>query len=152
MRPSTFVLNMHVYEHVADADRLMAEVHRVLKPGGICYLAAGNRIQWLEPHYRLPLLPVLPHWLAHRYLRVLGRGAHCYERHRTYWGLRRLVRVFRLHDYTRRMIEYPDRFAITYLFAGKGWKIRTAQWAARCAFPLMPSYVWVLEKAKGDVR
>ena len=38
------VVCAHVYEHVPDADKLMAEIHRVLKPGGICYFSAGNRL------------------------------------------------------------------------------------------------------------
>lgn len=32
----------HIYEHVPDAARLMAELWRVLRPGGFCYFAAGK--------------------------------------------------------------------------------------------------------------
>ena len=44
------ILNSHVYEHVPDAHRMFDEIHRVLKPGGICYFSAGNRLMWNEPH------------------------------------------------------------------------------------------------------
>jgi 2-polyprenyl-3-methyl-5-hydroxy-6-metoxy-1,4-benzoquinol methylase len=37
------VICAHVYEHVPDPDRLLSEIWRVLKPGGLCYFAAGNR-------------------------------------------------------------------------------------------------------------
>lgn len=37
------VISHHVIEHVADHDRHVAEIHRVLKPDGICYLGTPNR-------------------------------------------------------------------------------------------------------------
>jgi len=43
-----------VYEHVPDAAKLMRQIFRVLKPGGICYFAAGNRLNIMEAHYQLP--------------------------------------------------------------------------------------------------
>ncbi|KPK33080.1 MAG: hypothetical protein AMK70_09735, partial [Nitrospira bacterium SG8_35_1] len=43
------VLCTHIYEHVPDAQVLMKEISRVLKPGGICYFAAGNRLSLMEP-------------------------------------------------------------------------------------------------------
>jgi 2-polyprenyl-3-methyl-5-hydroxy-6-metoxy-1,4-benzoquinol methylase len=88
----------HIYEHVPDAGKLMAQIYRVLKPGGVCFFSAGNRISLIEPHYRLPLLSVMPKWCAHGYLRLLGRGKYYYETHLTYWGLRRLVNRFELLD------------------------------------------------------
>ncbi len=139
------VICSQVYEHVADAGRLLAEIHRVLKPGGLCYFAANNRLMWMEPHYRLPLLSVLPRALAHVYLRLARRGSHYYERHYTYWSLRRLVSGFRVIDYTRRMIEEPSRYAVEYLVpaGAKGWVARTA---TRWLPWLVPGYVWVLVK------
>ena len=37
------VMSHHVIEHVDDQDRHLAEIHRVLKPAGILYLATPNR-------------------------------------------------------------------------------------------------------------
>src|SRR5262249_31082787 len=55
----------HVYEHVPESSRLLAEIHRVLKPGGVCYFAATNRLNLIEPHYgRLPFLSWMPRLLA----------------------------------------------------------------------------------------
>jgi len=34
----------HIYEHVPDAQRMLDEIFRVLRPGGLCYFAAENRL------------------------------------------------------------------------------------------------------------
>lgn len=75
------VLCNHLYEHVPDRPRLFREIHRILRPGGAVYVAAGSRWAVVEPHYRLPLLSWLPRSLADRYLRLTGRG-------RSYRGIR----------------------------------------------------------------
>lgn len=71
------VVSNHVIEHVGDraAQRLhLAEIARVLKPGGTVYFAVPNRWSLIEPHYGLPLLSWLPSGWASRYLRASGRG------------------------------------------------------------------------------
>jgi len=99
---STFdvVICAHVYEHVPDAKRMVTEIHRVLRKGGICYFAAGNKLQFIEPHHRLPLLSMMPKQLADLFVRAMGKGDHYYERHLTYWQLRSLLASFRFFDYT----------------------------------------------------
>jgi SAM-dependent methyltransferase len=67
----------HVIEHVgalADQQHHVHEIYRVLRPGGLVYLAAPNRWALLEPHYRLPLLSWLPRPAANAYLRITGKG------------------------------------------------------------------------------
>ena len=73
------VVSNHVIEHVGDErDQLahLAELRRVLRAGGIGYLAVPNRWMLVEPHFRLPLLSWLPASLADRYVRVAGKGTH----------------------------------------------------------------------------
>src|SRR3989344_1791188 len=38
------VICTHVYEHVPNSQKLFQEIYRVLKPNGICYLAAINSL------------------------------------------------------------------------------------------------------------
>jgi SAM-dependent methyltransferase len=71
------VISNHVIEHVggpADQLRHLTEARRVLRPGGVLYLAVPNRWSLVEPHYRLPFLSWLPGPLANAYVRATGRG------------------------------------------------------------------------------
>jgi SAM-dependent methyltransferase len=69
----------HVIEHVGPRPIQMdhlREIHRVLRPSGLLYLAAPNKWTVMEPHFRLPFLSWLPHPMADRYVRMAGRGSH----------------------------------------------------------------------------
>lgn len=71
------VLSNHVIEHVGDeAEQLkhLAELRRVLRPGGIGYLAVPNRWMLVEPHFRLAFLSWLPRSWRSPYLRLAGKG------------------------------------------------------------------------------
>jgi SAM-dependent methyltransferase len=138
------VVCSHVYEHVPDPHAMMREIGRVLRPAGVCYFGAGNRLAWNEPHYGLPLLSVLPRPLADLYLRVLGRGTSYYEKHLTWWGLRRLVRDFALEDYTRRIVDDPARFEAAYMIRPGSLKQRLASLVVRAVPQLSPGYVCIL--------
>ncbi|KPK66065.1 MAG: hypothetical protein AMS21_03215 [Gemmatimonas sp. SG8_38_2] len=71
------IIYNHVIEHVGelnDQARHLREIHRVLKPGGVVYLAVPSRWALIEPHYRLPFLSWLPRGLATSYVRLMRRG------------------------------------------------------------------------------
>ncbi|MFN0093463.1 MAG: methyltransferase domain-containing protein [Dehalococcoidia bacterium] len=138
----------HIYEHVPDQERLMGEILRVLKPGGFCYFAAGNRLGLMEAHYRLPFLSWPPKWVSHRYLRLMRKGDEYYETHRTLWGLRRLAAGFIIHDYTLRVIRHPERFAATDMLKPGTFRQRASAQIAERLFWICPTYLWVLQKPR----
>lgn len=53
-----FVVNNQVMEHVQDLDSVLADVQRVLKPGGIVLSLFPDRGVWREGHCGIPFL----HW------------------------------------------------------------------------------------------
>lgn len=136
----------HVYEHVPDPVQMFVEIHRVLRPGGICYFSAGNRLMWNEPHYDLPLLAILPRPLAHVYIRLAGKADYYHEKHLTYWNLKKLVHDFDRNDYTVRLINEPDRFQTEYMLPAGSLKARVAAAVARWFYWALPGYIWVLQK------
>jgi len=140
------VICAQVYEHVPNADRLMEEIYRVLKPGGICYFAAGNRLNIREPHYQLPFLSILPKPLSHIYFRLSGKGKFYYENFLTCGGLQKLVHNFSVIDYTHKIISNSKFFSTDYMIPEGSLKARVANMIVRHAYWLCPGYVWLLQK------
>jgi SAM-dependent methyltransferase len=58
-----------VLEHVERPSKLIAEVYRVLKPGGMAYFSTNNRLWPMDSHSRLWGLSWLPRRCALRYVR-----------------------------------------------------------------------------------
>lgn len=143
------VLN-HIYEHVVDADAVVAELHRVLGPDGVLYLGLGNRLGVVEPHYRLPFLSYLPAGLADRYVHLSGRADHYHERFRTRPGLRRMLRGFTVWDYTLPVIREPLRFASTDVVPGPAARVPAL--ALRGLLPVLPAYIWIASKGSHPPR
>ena len=134
-----------IYEHVPDAQKMLDEIFRVLKPGGFCYFAGNNRLMLIEPHYRLPLLSVIPRPLAHPYLRMAGKGDYYHELHFTRGTLQRMCQKFEIHDYSAQVVANPDKFGVSYMLQPGSAKWRAAKlmttWA-KWASPM----IWLLQK------
>lgn len=72
------VVSNHTIEHVGGPDRQrehLGEIARVLRPGGVAYLASPNRWALVEPHFKVPLLSWLPTSARDRALRMSRRGS-----------------------------------------------------------------------------
>jgi SAM-dependent methyltransferase len=107
------VVSNHVIEHVPSADRHLAEVARVLKPGGIVYLATPNRLWPREVHYRVYLLHWLPTTIFLRLLKWLGRY-HEDVRLLGWYGLKRTAeRNFSCQVFSDRICKWPNRYAMS---------------------------------------
>jgi SAM-dependent methyltransferase len=63
-----------VVEHVADQSMVIREAARVLRKGGVIYIACPNYLRFYEPHYKIFWAPLLPKTLGRMYLRLRGRS------------------------------------------------------------------------------
>jgi SAM-dependent methyltransferase len=63
-----------VIEHVADQKKVIREAARVVRPGGVIYVACPNYLRFYEPHYKITWFPLLPKGLGRAYLRLRGRS------------------------------------------------------------------------------
>jgi len=136
----------HIYEHVPDAQRMLDEIFRVLKPGGLCYFAAENRMRIWDGHYNLPLLTPLPKPLRDVYVRWTRKGERCYETHLGLWGLRRLVRRFEITDYTAAVVRDPEKYMAGDMIRPGSLKQRAALTLLTVAYWAFPTYLWILRK------
>lgn len=103
-------ISNHVIEHVPDRTAHLAEIARVLRPGGVCYLATPNRLWPREPHHRVWLI----HWLPLAWSEgLLRRAGQFRERVRllSWRGLvRRAVPPFALEVAGDRVLRRPGRY------------------------------------------
>lgn len=139
------VICSQVYEHVPDAVRMMAEIQRVLRPGGVCYFAATNRWGVMEKHYHLPFLSWLPSKAADAYLRLSGKGDAYYEKHMGYRELLNLASAFDVEQWTDRIITDPERYAAGYMFPSRLGRVIARSLHANLR-QLFPGFIWLLWK------
>ena len=134
------VICAHVYEHVPSDKKLFEEIYRVLKPGGVSYLAAVNALWPWESHYDLPFLSWLPKKWANWYVRISGKAKEYYETPKNYWQLRRMLNIrFRIYEYTQKIIDSPETFGYP-----KSWNLFGP--VSFLAIYFSPTLFWILEK------
>lgn len=133
-----------VYEHVPDPKALIAQIYRILKPGGICYFAGPNLLYPIEPHVHWPFIHWLPRPLA---LRILARfaPAKVLDAHSvTWWRLRRWLAAFEITDAVPAIVRHraraPGAAAVWRLFRP------VPEGLLRLLGPLSPGFVFLLKK------
>lgn len=137
-----FAAMIDVIKHIESPVAALGKIRAALKDGGALYLTVPNRLQLVDPHYKLPFICWMPMKISDHLLKLLGRlhedgpagrqrlsSMHYY----TYWGFRALAAKngYAVVDVRKLQIERPeafvfqgDRFAcIIRLFrnAGLGW-------------------------------
>ncbi|MCJ7694951.1 MAG: class I SAM-dependent methyltransferase [Anaerolineaceae bacterium] len=135
-----------VYEHIKEQKALISGMFRVLEPGGVCFFSGPNRWQIIEPHYFLPFLSWLPHKLADIYLRISGRGK-CFDVYpRSYWGIKRLLRQFKVIDYTWHIIKEPEKYGLSSSSLIIKVMKRLPDSLLKLLRPVYTNYNWILVK------
>lgn len=140
-----------VYSYVTNPEKLMSEIYRILKPGGICYFAADNLLFPIESQYKIPFLLYFPDPLARAILKAAGHKTYYLGHYKTYWGLCRLCRNFLIRDFTLPILNKPMKYQFVRLVKFNKWLDRLPDWTLALLKFFVPSYIWILQKPYGTI-
>jgi 2-polyprenyl-3-methyl-5-hydroxy-6-metoxy-1,4-benzoquinol methylase len=143
-RSVDIIVCAQVYEHVPDDRYLVAELDRVLKPGGVIFFSGPNKLFPVELHYNLIGVQWLPARLADRYMQLAGCGTQYYERSRTMWSLRRLLKDFVIRDMTLEVLDLRLQQSTPRLRTKLLKRVPHSVW--RLLVPFFPNFNWLLYK------
>lgn len=144
------VISNHVIEHVGDDQaqaRHLAEMRRVLRPGGIGYLAVPNRWMVVEPHYRVAFLSWWPEAWRSGWLRLWqkGRNYDCRPLSRGVLERRLAATDLRFRqlrgEAVRALFEIERPQSVIWKWFLKHVPCRLYSWAG-AAFPTLIYRVW----------
>ncbi len=92
------VVSNHVVEHVPDQAVHLSELTRVLRSGGVVYLATPNKLWLRDPHYRLPFISWLPRPVSAAYLRTVKPGKVWDIYPMSHFGIKKHLRQHQVHN------------------------------------------------------
>ena len=103
-------ISNHVIEHVPNQNLHVKEIRRMLKPGGVFYLATPNRFWYMDPHYKLPFITWLPRFANNIIFKVFKKKEwDIYSM--SYFKINKLVRKwFKIDNISLKMIRNPKKF------------------------------------------
>lgn len=124
---------------------MFKELYRCLKPKGICYFAAPNRLLVLDGKYKLPFLCWMPVWLGRIYVQLFSHIKEYNEYYKTLFGLKKLVKKhFVSKDIT---LEVIDNAAKYKLFTIQNKYVNVLiRIVARVGYLFIPTYIFILQK------
>lgn len=137
------VICHQVYNFVENPQKLMNEIHRVLKKGGVCYFSGRNKYAIMEPQYKIPFLSWIPPYLAKYVVKTSGRGSDFFgKNYMSYTELCKLLSIFKIEDLTIKIIKDPDKYCFKKL---ERFKL-VASLLPKSIVSLIPNYIFILKK------
>lgn len=136
------VICNQTYEFVDNQNDLAAEIFRVLKPGGICFLGARNKLTFFESQLGIPLLHFLPTRVASIIASFFDK-IYYPAKYLTLDGLKKLFKKFIIHDMTIPILKNPKKY--NYISLVK-YHLFIRFLPVELIYILLPNYIWILEK------
>ncbi len=138
------VISNQVIEHTPAQQKHVNEIYRVLKEGGVCYLATPNRWWPVEVHSKLPCIGWLPRRVAGKMLKRLRKEWDVYPL--SYRRLLKLVSSFSVLNMTPDLIRNPDKYQLDVARSVQPVAKHIPRKIIELLNVMLPSYVLILEK------
>ena len=135
-----------VYEHVPDPEALIADIHQILRPGGICYFAGPNLLYPIEPHIFWPFIHWIPRRLALAILKIFAPQKVLDAHSTTYWRLKRWFRNFTVLDAVPQLVRHHARSSQSR-FYWRPFRVVPLRLLETLGF-LSPGFVFLLTKPR----
>ena len=76
----------------------------------------------------------------------MKRDGEFYQKHLSFFKLKKLVKKFIVHDYTIKIIENPETFLSDDLIKNNSIKQSFYLIVSKLFYFIVPTYIWILEK------
>lgn len=145
------ILCNQVYEHVLNPQALIAEIYRILKPGGYCYFAGPNLLFPIEPHVFWPFVHWLPRAWAVKLMKICRSKGILDAYSTTYWTLTTWLGHFEITNAIPFILQHP------HLYGKSSWLKPAWLWQVFSSLPeslihamtwLSPGFIFILKKPR----
>jgi len=140
------VITNHVIEHTPNQKLHMEEICRVLKKGGLVYLATPNKYAIIEPHFKLPFLSWLPRRIANFYAVLFTRYKwDVYSL--SFQDIVGLAKpIFQIEDMSLKIIKNPREYNLDMYPALQPILKILPFYILKLLHPVLPSFIIILHK------
>jgi len=140
------VISNQVIEHIPVQDIHINEIYRVLKNGGIAYIATPSQYTLIEPHFKLPFLSWLPRPLSNLYVKLFN-----HKRWDIYpLTLGKLTKIampkFEIEDMSLKIIKHPKDYQLDMFPHLQPLLKVLPEFILRLLHPFLPSFIVILHK------
>lgn len=136
-----------IYEHAENPQKLVDEIYRILKPGGVCFFSARNKYGGpFDGHYKLPFISWFPRSLSNIYIRAFSDKKEYDITLFPLWKLNKLIEVFDKRDYTLASIRDPVKFKSQDVVPTVYGINKLLGLVAKMVYVFIPNYLWILVK------
>jgi len=140
------VISNHVIEHISNQTLHVNEISRVLKNGGILYLATPNKYWLFDPHSKLPLISWFSRRVSSIYLKLFeNKKWDIYPL--SYRKIKRLFKNhFEIYNMTYEIIKNPKKYHLDVFLKIQPLFSLFPSFLLKLLFSLVPTYVLIMRK------